>query len=348
MWAANPVDCILPLKNDSELARCESSGLCDVTQVTAFGCDTLHYQGVTASDALQRLEAAMSVTTPAQIFFRQILIATDLSSASANALDYAKVIAKQYASHILLVHVCQPIRHVAIPQGGWLEDQSMEKLEEETYALGADLRAEGYEAKAITRYGKIEHEILALAKSDDADLIIVGTHGRQGIDRLLLGSEAEALIYHWDGPTLTVGPAAAPPRANTWLLEEIICAAAPGTHSAKAAAYGYRLAQEHGAGFALFYAEDPGSSPGPGSWRAFEDAFDSELPGGKAQQCPIQGYFSNEAPAADIVKSAKRRQADLIVLGTKRAIPGSTHFRRGVLADVLLRAPCPVLTISSH
>jgi nucleotide-binding universal stress UspA family protein len=290
----------------------------------------------------------MSAITPAQISFRQILIATDLSDASTNALNYAKVIAKQYASHILLVHVGQPVRHIAIPQGGWVEDQSTQRVEEETYALGAKLRGEGYEAKAITRYGQIEHEILALAKSDDADLIVVGTHGRRGMERLLFGSEAEALICHVDRPVLTVGPAAAPPRANTWLLNEIICAAVPGTHSAKAAAYGYRLAQENGAGFALFYAEDPGSSPGPGSWRAFEDAFDKELPGGKAQQCPIQGYFSNESPASDIVEVAKRRQADLIVLGAKHAIPGSTHFRQGVLPEVLLRAPCPVLTISSH
>ncbi len=126
---------------------------------------------------------------------------------------------------------------------------------------------QGYEVNAITRYGQIEHEILAVAKSDDADLIVVGTHGRRGIDRLLCGSEAEALIYHFDGPVLTVGPRAEPPRASTWLLKEIICAAAPGTHSAKAAAYGYRLAQENGAYFTLFYAEDPGSSPSPG-WLA--------------------------------------------------------------------------------
>lgn len=290
----------------------------------------------------------MSAIIPAQISFRQILIATDLSEISANALNYAKAIAKRHGSRIVLLHVSQPVRHIAIPQGGWAEEQVKERVEEETCALGAEMRGLGYEVHAITRYGQIEHEILAVAKSDNADLIVVGTHGRRGIDRLLFGSEAEALIYHFDGPVLTVGPRAKPPRASTWLPKEIICAAAPGTHSAKAAAYGYRLAQENGAYFTLFYAEDPGSSPAPGGWRAFEDAFDRELPGGEAQKCPSQGYFSNESPAADIVQVAKRRQADLIVLGAKRAIPGSTHFRRGMLPEVLLRAPCPVLTISSH
>ena len=255
----------------------------------------------------------MSAIAPTQISFRQILIATDLSGASANALKYAKVLAKRYDSHIMLAHACQPPNYIAIPEGGWVEDLATQRATEETEALGAELRVEGYAVDAVTTYGLVEHEILSLVKSVGADLIVLGTHGRRGMRRLLFGSEAEALIYHCDRPVLTVGPAAAPPRKNTWLLNEIICVAAPGIYSAKAAAYGYRLAQENEAGFALFYAEDPGSPPSPGSWREFEDAFDEELPGGEAQHCQIQDYFSNESPASDIVEVAKKRQADLIV-----------------------------------
>ncbi len=290
----------------------------------------------------------MSAVTPTQISFRQILIATDLSCASANALNYAKVLAKRYASHIVLAHVCQPPSYIAIPEGGWVEDLATQRAAEEMEALGAELRLEGYAVDAVTTYGPIGHEILSLAKAHDADLVVLGTHGKRGMERLLFGSEAEALIYHCDRPVLTVGPAAAPPRKNTWLLNEIICVASPGIYSAKAVAYGYRLAQENEAGFALFYAEDPGSPPSPCSWREFDDAFDEELPGGEALHCRIQDYFSNESPAADIVEVAKKRQADLIVLGAKRMIPGGTHFGWGVLPEILLRAPCPVLTINSH
>lgn len=290
----------------------------------------------------------MKAITPTQVSFRRILVATDLSTASRNALNYAKAIAGRYASHIALVHVCRPVMHLAIPEGGWLEEPVTKRAEGDTYVLGAELRREGYAADAAIAYGQIEHEILSFAEADDSDLLVLGTHGRRGMDRLLSGSEAEALIYRCDRPVLTVGPAVAPPRQGAWLLHEIICAVAPGTHSAKAAAYGYQLAQENGVGFSLFYAEDPGSPPSEGSWQAFEDAFDKELPGGEAESCQIQGYFSNESPAADIVEVAKNRQADLIVLGAKHAIPGSTHFRMGVLPEVLLRAPSPVLTIRSH
>jgi len=290
----------------------------------------------------------MGAIAPTQIRFRQILVATDLSSISANALNYAKAIARRYVSHIVLVHVCPPISYLAIPEGGWVENTVPQRTEEEVKELEAGLRAEGYAAEAVTPYGPIEHEIRSLAKAEGVDLVVVGTHGRRGIERLLFGSEAEALIHHCDRPVLTVGPAAAPPGRDSWLPNEIACVAAPEAGSARAAAYGYRLAQDTGATFTLFYAEDPGSPPNPGGWRAFEDAFDEELPGGEARHCPIRGYFSNESPAADIVEAARKHRADLIVLGAKHAIPGSTHFRQGVLPEVLLHAPCPVLTIHSH
>lgn len=121
----------------------------------------------------------MSAITPTQISFRQILIATDLSDASANALNYAKAIAKRFASHMVLVHVCHPVSHLTIPQGGWIEDPATLRGEEEkTYALRTKLRGEGYEDDAITTYGQIEHEILSLAKADGADLVVLGTHPR--------------------------------------------------------------------------------------------------------------------------------------------------------------------------
>lgn len=290
----------------------------------------------------------MNDIAPAQVSFREILVATDLSDASTTALAYAKAIAKRYASHIVLVHIGQPPRHIAIPQGGWVDDPIIHRSEKEIEALEAKLRVEGYATEAINAFGSIEREVKSLAKAHDADLVVLGTHGKRGIERLLFGSEAEALIRDCDRPVFTVGPAAAPPQNGAWLPNEIICVAAPGAGSAKAAAYGYQLARENGARFTLFYAEDPGSAPDPGRWQEFEAAFDKALPGGEAHRCPIQGYFSNESPAAHIVEAAKKRQADLIVLGTKHAIPGSTHFRWGVLPDILLHAHCPVLTINSH
>lgn len=222
------------------------------------------------------------------------------------------------------MHVCQPISYLAIPEGGWVVDPRTQRAREEVEALGMELRAEGYTAESIITSGPVEREVLSLANAHDADLFVLGTHGKRGIGRLLFGSEAEALIRHCDHPVFTVGLAVAPPRKETGLFIEIICVAAPGTRSAKAAVYGYRLAQENGARFTLVYAEEPGGPPDPDSWREYEAAFDKGLPKGGGRHNPIQDHFSNESLATDIAEAARKRQADLIVLGVKHAIPGNS------------------------
>ena len=101
----------------------------------------------------------MSAITPTQISFRQILIATDLSDASANALNYAKVLAKRYDfSHC--AGACLQATQLHCNTGRWLGRRSVtQKSEEEIEALGAELRAEGYATEAINTFGSIKDEI---------------------------------------------------------------------------------------------------------------------------------------------------------------------------------------------
>jgi nucleotide-binding universal stress UspA family protein len=290
----------------------------------------------------------MVATTSSRISLAQVLIATDLSDASTNAMDYAKAVAKRYASHIVLVHVCQPDNPIAIPERGWTKSYFEQKAEERMEMLGAELRSEGFSAMSTCKYGPVESEILSLAKVHHADLVVLGTRGRQGLARLLFGSKAEAIARHSDRPVLTVGPAAAPCARSAWLPKEILCATSLDVHSAEVAAYGYRLAEDNGAVFTLFYVEDPNHPPSPERWRAFEDALDKALPNGETRHAPIQKLFSSEDPARSIVEAAAERQVDLIVLGAKPATIRNTHFRQGVLPEVLAAAPCPVLAIPSH
>ena len=290
----------------------------------------------------------MGAIASPQLSLAQVLIATDLSDASTNAMHYAKALAKRYASHIVLVHVCQPDNPSPILEGGWTGDYFERKAEEHLEILGAKLRSEGLSAVSICAYGPVEPEILSLARVHHADLVVQGTHGRNGLARLLFGSKAEALTRHSDRPVLTVGPTAVPCARGAWNPKEILCATSLEVHSAEAAAYAYRLAKDNGAAFTLFYVEDPSHCPGPEVWRAFEDAFDQALPNGETRRTPIQKFFSSEDPAKSIVEAATERQADLIVLGAKHAMLGSTHFRQGVLPHVFVGAPCPVLAVPSH
>src|SRR5271170_983587 len=112
---------------------------------------------------------AMTATAQTQLTFKEILVASDLTAASEGALGYAKSIAKRFGSHILLAHAGPAINAIPIPQGGWVQDSSEARVEEQLKTAGIALRAEGFLADAVNTHGSVKHEIEFLAKTHHAD-----------------------------------------------------------------------------------------------------------------------------------------------------------------------------------
>jgi nucleotide-binding universal stress UspA family protein len=287
----------------------------------------------------------MTTTTIPEVSFKEILVASDLSDVSINAIGYAKAIAKHYGSHIVLAHVSDPAAPIAIPEGGWIQDHA-NQVEEQMQAAGIALRAEGLAADAVNTYGSIRQEIEALADQNQTDLIVLGTHGRRGLKRLLFGSEAEGMVRRTARPVLTVGPAAAPPPKEAWAPKNILCATTLNPLAAQVVAYGYKLAQSLGAAFELLSVDDP-KHPADAdlTWHAFEDALADALPEELAKS-QIRSLISGKSPANNIVDVAKALKSDLIVMGARTAHFATTHVPAGVLGQVLSDAPCPVMTIA--
>jgi nucleotide-binding universal stress UspA family protein len=287
----------------------------------------------------------MPTTTRHEVSFKEILVASDLSDASANAVNYAKAIARCFGSHIVLAHVMERANPIAIPEGGWVEEDSTTRVEQQVEAAGIALRAEGFVADAVNTYGSVKDEIQTLAEAHHADLIILGTHGRRGLNRLLSGSEAEGLFRQSDCPVLTVGPSAAP-APEEWAPKKVMCASSLSPSEATIVAYAYELAQSIGASFALLSVEDANqSSDDEQIWRSLEEALSSALAVREIGRHQIRSLLSGKSRAANIVDVARTLKTDLIVLGAKTAKFGTDHLRAGVLAQVLIDAPCPVLTI---
>jgi len=286
----------------------------------------------------------MATTTIPEVSFKEILVASDLSDASANAIEYAKAIAKHFGSHIVLAHVSDPSAPIAIPEGGWVQETA-NQIEEQVQTAGAALRAEGLAADAVNTYGSIRHEIESLADEYGADLIVMGTHGRRGLSRVVFGSEAERLVRRTPRPVLTVGPAAAPAPKEAWAPKNILCATSLNPRAAHVVAFAYRLAQSLGSAFELVSVDDP-RHPAKAdlAWTAFADAVAEVLPGelGKSQ---IRSLLSGRSPAENIVDVACALDSDLIVMGARPGNFASTHMPAGVLRQVLADAPCPVLTM---
>jgi nucleotide-binding universal stress UspA family protein len=141
----------------------------------------------------------------------RILVATDFSPTSTAALAYAVQLAIATRGEVTLMHAYElPI--IGLPEGALLATAEVANRlitsSEQTLAMLADAHSrEGVRIKWVLRQGVPHEEVQKLADEMDADLIVVGTHARKGLQRFLLGSVAEKIIRTVERPILTIhGP----------------------------------------------------------------------------------------------------------------------------------------------
>ena len=142
--------------------------------------------------------------------FRHVLCAVDFSQDSARALGYGVSLARRAGGHLTLVHVVEPMPLGYDPMGGVTFDTAAyEKAVAESARrqLGQfvpeDL-AQTSGVDTVVTQGKAYREILRLAAERDVDLIVLGVHGRNAMDRLVFGSTTEHVVRRGTCPVLTV------------------------------------------------------------------------------------------------------------------------------------------------
>jgi nucleotide-binding universal stress UspA family protein len=142
---------------------------------------------------------------------KTILAPIDFSETSSRSLDYAVDLAVQLKASVLVVHVYElptytfPAGVVITPPdlAAQVADKSQKSLDA---ALNAR-RSRGAELSGTLLVGSAREEIVRLAKDARVDLIVMGTHGRRGLSRVILGSVAEAVLRTSHVPVLTIhGP----------------------------------------------------------------------------------------------------------------------------------------------
>lgn len=277
--------------------------------------------------------------------FSEILIATDLSDTSDNALGYAKAMARAFDSELLLVHVTDPIAHVTVPEGAWADDSARIEWEmEATRNAGTALRAEGLKAKDLCLFGAVASEVAEAAKQQHADLIVTGTHSRKGVNRLLFGSEAESILKASPLPVLIVGPKASLAPAGKFAFRLLVCAVHLDEHGADVALFARDFANERAAKFQLVALPFYDALQEAGGYWAFKDRLHDRVPEESAAK--LSPVVLSEPPDENLVELAIARNADLIIFDQRRGLI-TPHLHGGILADIVATAPCPVLAIPS-
>jgi nucleotide-binding universal stress UspA family protein len=150
------------------------------------------------------------MTTPS---IQHILVAHDFGETAENALSFALSLAKKLGARVTILHVYEaPV--YAFPEGPTLTPEVVAQIEQAAAAALAGIaeraRRPGVAIGTEVRQGSAWREIDAAAREGHADLIVIGTHGRRGIARALLGSVAEKIVRTASCPVLTVHAPEAP------------------------------------------------------------------------------------------------------------------------------------------
>ena len=124
-------------------------------------------------------------------------------------LALAKRVAGTVGSEVVLAHILVAPIVYGDPSGAadstlQLFEQGRKWVEDELEKWASPARAEGTTVRTVVRTGSANEEIVNLATAERAELIIMGTHGRTGLNRLLLGSVADRVIRFSPCPVLTV------------------------------------------------------------------------------------------------------------------------------------------------
>lgn len=142
----------------------------------------------------------------------RILVPVDLSEGSQALIDYAIQLAKPFNAVIELIHAWEPPQYVApdllVAAPGW-NSQSLEKVAvdaatKELDTLAAKLKDSPVPIKHRVVVGEAASTVLRVAEEGKHDLIVMGTHGRRGLPRLLLGSVAQKIVARAHCPVLTL------------------------------------------------------------------------------------------------------------------------------------------------
>jgi nucleotide-binding universal stress UspA family protein len=292
---------------------------------------------------------ATAQLTPAAVGIRKVLIATDLSASSNVALDFGMELAHGYGAEVDVVLVVPADEFLLAGPEAYLAAKAAARrdlaelkddlLKKRSYREGEDYRL-------FLLEGTVAPAILDFAQRENNDLIVLGTHGRSGLSKVLMGSVAERVFRQSPVPVMTIGPQIGRPGGRA---PKNILVAVDFTPSSEAAAhYAAAIAQQRAARLTLVHVIERWPAEAQADRARILQALRQKLAGLIAGE--VRGlscsYRVEVGHVVDtILYTANGIEADLLVMGAR---PPGSFLGRVVWPhtyEIVRQASCPVLTV---
>lgn len=287
---------------------------------------------------------------PAGLRFRSILAATDCSPASATAVKLAARLAKEFHARLYVLHAVLPELYGVgvtgpVPELALMDLENARKHLHQYVEHIPELRTVKH--KEIVFLGSPSDAIQSAGQAHGIDLLVLGSHGRQGLAKLTLGSVAEWAIRRLTFPVLVAGPSC---EKTFRPIRSILLATDLLEDSLRSAQYASSIAQDYNSRLTLMNVLSQASTT--------EEKANAELwamaelrhlvPSECEEWCTLQFEVKTGDIATAILESAQRSKADLVVLGAHHLRPLTDHALRTKLSAIIRGAHCPVLVIPNQ
>jgi nucleotide-binding universal stress UspA family protein len=284
---------------------------------------------------------------------RNILHLTDFSKSSEEALRFAIALARENSARVYGLHalVPGPYMYMGTDSTAVAIEAQQERAQEEMRKI--ESRLAGLKHQTTVEQGSAFWPIVKQSiKDHEIDLIVLGTRGRTGMRKLLLGSVAEEVVRRAPVPVLTIGPAAHGAQANG-RFHNILFATDFTKESLVAVPHAISTAERNQAQLLLLHVirmrdlrkeEELGELSIANAMHQLHEI----VPGDTELTLRPRALVEHGKPGDRILDVASQHEVDLIVLGIRRGmgfLGASTHLEQTTAHRVLAHARCPVLTV---
>jgi len=278
---------------------------------------------------------------------KNILLATDFSPGSEIAVKYAQAIARRHASRVHTIHVNSPDSYNLLDPDAFSITFNGPEADSKNVADVLHGLLTGLPSQTPLHQGAVWEVVSDVVKRNEIDLLVLASHGRHGIPRLVLGSVAEEVFRNVSCPVLTVGPDVKPCNSREMKVKKVLLA----THfeaGSTAPAHAALLCNEFGAELTVLHVADENKIASNGKTsKELAQQLTSVVPPEACLWRKPACVIRYGLPSANILEVAQQMRADLIVLGARHPEPAkiNSHLPWATAARVIAEAECPVLTV---